>query len=470
MKQKGLFSKMIASSIIIISISFIMVATIMSIWFDSHMMSIKKDNIIKQLDVVNDLVVRYSYDDVSLDNLENSIEFIAKYLEADIWILDKAGYLYSTSNYNQIDYIGQQMMSDDLKELEENDVIDHKGYYNEVYDKSVYTVAVPAKTYYGEFVGVIVVNSSMEQVTQSLKSIYKIIWILALLFISLWYIVLYWFSQKYIVKPLDEINSTAKKIAIGEVERRVNINSDDEIGELAHSFNYMADFLEKNENNRRRFISDVSHEIRSPITSIKGFIGAVLDGVIPSGKQNQYLAMAYEETNRLTRLVNNLLDLSALESGKQSLKYEELDINELIRLTVLKFETKISERDLKINVFFDTEKLSVMADRDKLIQVLVNLVDNAIKYASDGGNVKVDVRTKGKKALISIYNDGEAIKEEHIKHIWQRFYKADKSRTSKVSTGLGLPIVREIMTQFGEDIWVVNKDSGVCFNFTLKRV
>lgn len=470
MKQKGLFNKMIATSIITISISFIIGSTIMSFWFDNYMMKDKKDSVVEQLKIVNDLVVRHSYNDITLDNLESSIEFVAKYLNADIWVLDKAGYLYTTSNYNQVKYIGQQVMGEDLDKLKKGEVLEYKGYYEDMYKKPVYTIAIPAKTYYNDFVGVMVANISVDQVIQPLKTIYKVIWISALLLIALWSVILYWFSQRYIIDPLDKINSIAKRIAIGEVDRRVEIESDDEIGELAHSFNYMADFLEKNENNRRRFISDVSHEIRSPITSIKGFIGAVIDGVIPENKQHQYLSMAYEETNRLTRLVNNLLDLSALESGKQSLKYEELDINELIRITVLKFETKILERNLKINVFFEKEKLNVMADRDKLIQVLVNLVDNAIKYASDGGSVKVNVKTKGKKALVSIYNDGEPIKDEDIKHIWERFYKADKSRTSKISTGLGLPIVREIITQFGEDIWVNNKDNGVCFNFTLKVV
>jgi signal transduction histidine kinase len=233
----------------------------------------------------------------------------------------------------------------------------------------------------------------------------------------------------------------------------------------------MADSLEEVEKNRRDFISNVSHEIRSPITSIKGFIGGILDGVIPKEKENYYLSVAYEEIQRLTRLVNDLLDLSAIEAGQFKLRIEEIDINEIIRICVIKFETKIKEKKLKVDVLMNEDRLYVAADRDRLTQVVTNLIDNAIKYGAEEGNVKISTRSKGDKALISVFNNGPSIHEEDLKHIWNRFYKADKSRTSKMSTGLGLSIVRSILTQLGEDIWVENKENqGVTFTFTLKKV
>ena len=232
----------------------------------------------------------------------------------------------------------------------------------------------------------------------------------------------------------------------------------------------MADSIEEVEKNRREFISNVSHEIRSPITSIKGFIGGILDGVIPKEKENYYLSIAYEEIQRLTRLVNDLLDLSSIEAGKFSLKIEKLDINEIIRLTVIKSETRIKAKKLNVDVCFSEDKEYVAGDIDRLTQVVTNLLDNAIKYVNEGGNIKIASKTKGDKIHVSVFNDGPSIAKDEIKDIWDRFYKSDKSRTSKMSTGLGLPIIRSILTQLGEDIWLDNRDEGVAFIFTLKKV
>jgi len=232
----------------------------------------------------------------------------------------------------------------------------------------------------------------------------------------------------------------------------------------------MAESLEKIEENRRQFISNVSHEIRSPLTSIKGFISGILDGVIPKEKEQYYLSLAYDETQRLTRLVNDLLDLSAIEAGQLKLRIEEVNINEIIRLTVIKFEQKIKEKKLKADVCLQDDDLYVVGDKDRLIQVVTNLIDNAIKYSDEGENIEVKTKVKGSKVYVSVYNSGANISEEDMKHIWSRFYKADKARSSKVSTGLGLSIVRSILTQLGEDIWVENKQQGVMFTFTLKKI
>jgi signal transduction histidine kinase len=232
----------------------------------------------------------------------------------------------------------------------------------------------------------------------------------------------------------------------------------------------MADSIAKVENNRREFISNVSHEIRSPITSIKGFIGAIIDGVIPKEKENYYLTLAYEETQRLTRLVNDLLDLSTIESGQYTLNIVKFDINEIIRRTVIKFETKVNEKNLLVDVCFSKEVLYVQGDLDRMMQVITNLVDNAIKYVDDKGKITISTKIKGDKVFVSIFNDSKPLSEEDLKYMWERFYKSDKSRTSKASTGLGLPIVRSILTQHGEDIYVENtKDGEVEFTFSLKK-
>ena len=253
------------------------------------------------------------------------------------------------------------------------------------------------------------------------------------------------------------------------MEIRVKVVSKDEIGELAQSFNIMAESLEKVDRNRKEFISNVSHELRSPITSIKGFVAGILDGIIPKDKEDYYLNIVHGEINRLARLVGELLDISALENGKFNFKKIRVDINQLIKLCLGNLEGTIIEKDRRVEVLLEKEHQFVYADRDRTIQVITNILDNALKYGKKGGYIKVYIKNKGDKVHIAIYNEGPVLKQEELIKIWDRFYKADKSRTHKESTGLGLPIVRLILTQHGEDIWVNNEKDGVTFTFTLQR-
>ena len=248
------------------------------------------------------------------------------------------------------------------------------------------------------------------------------------------------------------------------------VNCNNEIGELAESFNMMAESLEKSDTKRREFISNVSHELRSPITSIKGFIGGILDGVIPRDRENYYLKIVYDEIDRLARLVNDLLDMSAMESGKFNLAITEFDINQVISLCILNLEHKIQEKGLNVKATFHNNRAYVLGDRDRIIQVVTNIIENSIKYSNDDVEIKIDVYSKGEKIYVDIFNSGECIEEKELNKIWDRFYKSDKSRTNKLSTGLGLPIVRSILSQHNEDIWVKNiEGKGVSFIFTLKK-
>ena len=250
------------------------------------------------------------------------------------------------------------------------------------------------------------------------------------------------FVKKQLINPLKEIYLVANKLARGEVDKRIQVKSNDEIGELAKSFNIMAESLESLDTNRRDFISNVSHELRSPITSMKGFIAGMLDGVIPKDKENYYLKLVYDEINRLSRLVNDLLDISSMEVGKFKLTIMEVDINALIKRCLLNIESKVRDRGIHVNATLENEHLYVYADSDRIMQVLTNLLDNAIKYGGDNGIINVSTRIKGPKVHVSVYNKGPMMTEEEMNHIWDRFYKSDKSRTNKESTGLGLPIVR----------------------------
>ncbi|WP_392485997.1 ATP-binding protein [Haloimpatiens sp. FM7315] len=466
--KKGLFSKMVATYTLIIAISFTILATVLSLWFENYYFDENKNRMIEKVELIEDTTVRYMYGDISSYEMNKQLKLMGDYLNADIWLTDKYGYIFAVSNDKYKDLVGKQILTNDLKDLRMKKYIEKKGTYEKIFSLPVHTMEIPIN-YRGNFKGTIILHSSLEKTKDALKNVYKIIWMSAVLAIIVSSIVIYYFSQRIIITPLGQINNVAKKISKGEVDKRVKIKSNDEIGELADSFNTMADSLEKVENHRRMFISNVSHEIRSPITSIKGFIGGMLDGVIPESKQNYYLSVTYEEIQRLTRLVNDLLDLSAIESGRFTMKIQAINLNEIIRLTVIKFETRIVKKSLKVDVCFEKEDSFVKGDRDRLIQIVTNLLDNALKYVNEGGEIKITTRSKGKKEYITIFNSGPNIKEEDLKHIWDRFYKADRARSSKISTGLGLPIVRSILTQLKEDICIENKPEGVAFTFTLTK-
>ncbi|QXE19171.1 cell wall metabolism sensor histidine kinase WalK [Clostridium sp. 001] len=470
--KKGLFSKLMVAFTGIIIVSFVMTSGFLSYWFEGYYFQQRKVEMLRESQLIEYKAIQYLNGNLTSDNINETLSYIGKYLSADIWLVDNYGYIYSVSKseHKKLIATSRQIVTKDLQDLRENKTVNKIQNYPGIFTTPVHTFEIPIFSN-GVFRGAIMMHTSISELKSPLKRVYEIIWISAVLAIIICCIVIYYLSQKIIINPLKKINYAADKISKGEVEKRVHIESKDEIGELAKSFNIMADSLEKVEKHRREFISNVSHEIRSPITSIKGFIGGMIDGVIPAEKQNYYLSVTYSEIQRLTRLVNDLLDLSAIEAGEFKLRIEEVDINEIIRLCVIKFETKINNKKLKVDVLLEDNKLYVAADKDRITQVVTNLVDNAIKYSDIGGNIKISTKVKGEKAVVSVYNDGSGIPESDLKHIWDRFYKVDKSRTSKVSTGLGLSIVRSILTQLGEDIWAENKEpKGIMFTFTLKRV
>lgn len=460
---------MLMTYMCIIIASFITIATILTIWFKEYYIKQIKVQLTDQKDIISNKVYLYRNGFITYDELQQYIIVTSKYFKGDVWIYDNFGYVCCISDNQQDSIIGKRFSDDFRNDFKKDDCIEIKTTFNEHYNRPVYSLQFPIIVGETNFIGSMVINIPFTNISEPLNKFYRIIWISALFVMIFSGIAIYIFSQRSIIKPVNNINNVAKKIAKGEVQKRVKNNSNDEIGELSDSFNYMADFLEKIDDNRKQFLSNISHEIRSPITSIKGFIGGMLDGVIPKEKYDYYLKLTYDETQRLTRLVNEFLDLSALQDGKFKLIIEELDINEILRTTILKFENRAKEKNLNIDVVFDTDKILVLGDKDKLVQVITNLIDNAIKYSIKDTNVLIKVKDKMKKVEISIHNVCAPIPQEDLNKLWQRFYKGDASRTVKNSTGLGLAIVREILTQLNQEVWLENVDDGVTFYFTLEK-
>ncbi|MDB1954711.1 HAMP domain-containing sensor histidine kinase [Clostridium tertium] len=470
MKKKSVIYKILITFSSITAILLILIGMVLSAWINRDYSILRSERISKYMEIIQGSTEEFLNEnsETGYEDLKSTMKIIKASVDMDSIILDNQGYVYAISDerfedlmYNKID-----MNDSDLKRLKSGKMIE-KSFFDKN-NKRFKTYTTPL--FNGEsFNGIIIVFENSES-TDFSKKLYSVIWISVLGAVVLSSVVAYYFSQKILISPLSEINNAAKKLAKGEVEKRVYIDSDDEIGELANSFNIMAESLEKVDNVRREFISNVSHELRSPITSIKGFITGIVDGVIPKDKENYYLNIVNDEVSRLSRLVNDLLDISTMESGKFKLKVAKLDINEIITLCTLNLEGKINEKKIRVEVIFNDSYEYCIGDRDRIIQVVTNLLENAIKYGDEGGRIQVETYAKGDFVYISIFNSGPNIPKEDINKIWERFYKMDKARTNKISTGLGLSIVRLILSQHNQDIWVNNiEGKGVKFTFTLKR-
>lgn len=278
-------------------------------------------------------------------------------------------------------------------------------------------------------------------------------------------------NYKMVIHPVKSINDASKKLSEGEYSTRVNFKGvDDEVDKLSKNMNNIANEFENLEQMRKSFVANASHELRSPLTSMQGFLQAILDGTIIDNDRDKYLKIILSETKRLSSLINSMLDLSRMESGKYPLNMSRFEINDLIRRIVERFEPNLVKKEVQLDVDFVRDSSYVYADKDKITQVIINLIDNAIKYSPAYSRILVTTHVHGRKLYITVKDKGFGISKKDQMLIWDRFYMADKARTPSKSkgTGLGLSIVKKIIDDHKEVIWVEsNKGAGATFIFTL---
>ena len=276
----------------------------------------------------------------------------------------------------------------------------------------------------------------------------------------------------YSMKPLRQIGQAAKSFSRGKFNVRVKVRGNNELAELAESFNQMASAIESKDEMQKNFLSNVSHDLKTPMTTIAGFVDGILDGAIPRDKQDYYLNIIKNEVKRLSRLVTSLLDISRLQSGERKFEFKQFNICELTRQTVLSFENQLEEK--KLNVEFDTDDFDMMVygDTDAINQVIYNLCHNAIKFSYNEGLYRVSIKYDSNYTVrFTMYNEGIGIASDDIPYVFDRFYKSDKSRgLDKTGTGLGLFITKTIVEAHGQKITVESEYEKWCmFSFTLPR-
>ena len=273
------------------------------------------------------------------------------------------------------------------------------------------------------------------------------------------------------VVPVKRMTEAAQKFSRGNFKEPLELKASSEYWELGNTIQYMGDKLNNTDDLQRKFISNVSHDFRSPLTSIKGYIEAMKDGTIPTELQEKYLDIILFETERLTKLTSNLLELNNFDDNGISLHRTEFDINQMIKQIALSFEGTFKKKRLVLNLVFSQKEQFVEADRDKIEQVLYNLIDNAVKFSNQDSSIRITTEEKGNKVMIAVKDNGIGIPKESLNKVWERFYKTDTSRgKDKKGTGLGLSIVKEIITAHEENISVVSTEGvGTEFIFSLPQ-
>ena len=306
--------------------------------------------------------------------------------------------------------------------------------------------------------------------TEFVSSVMRVFFVVSLLCLALAFVCI-WILTKHMVTPLQQMSAAAKRFAIGDFSYRVRIDSDDELSDLGNAFNDMANALDKLESSRRSFVANVSHELKTPMTSIAGFIDGILDGTIPKEKEEYYLKIVRDEVRRLSRLVVAMLNMSKMESGDFEMKPKNYNISDQIIHILLTFEQKIEKKNIEVRGLENLEPCYITADTDMIYQVIYNLFDNAVKFTNDGGYISVTVDDLADYIQVSIKNSGSGIDSHELSRIFERFYKVDKSRSLDAKgAGLGLYIVKMMVEMHGGRIYARSDSKTEAeFVFTLPK-
>lgn len=410
----------------------------------------------------------YYTSELTLEEFQKQISAVSSYLDSDIYIVSTSGKVMINSR----EYVNPS----EAETIQDFNILDFSGsnysigtFYDH-YDEDVLTVYTPITRNYKItcYVMVCLPLSHVSDVQYGLLNGFY----LSLIFLLLLALVILLTFYLTTYRPLQTILKAAAAYAEGNYETPLELSRHDEIGTLSDTMHFMAVELNALENDQHKFVSNVSHDFRSPLTSIKGYAQAMADGTIPVELQGKYLDVIIFEAERLEKLTQSLLELNKYGTKGIYLDLSVFDLNELIKRTILMFEGRCKEKMLSFNLILTGDQLYVKADAAKIDQVMHNLVDNAFKFSHSNSIITIETTLRNGKVFVSVKDQGIGIPKESISRIWERFYKSDASRgKDKKGTGLGLAIVKEIIHAHHENINVISTEGvGTEFIFTLPYV
>lgn len=464
--RKTLYLKFILAYAIFGIFGFIIITTFVPNMTTEQLTREKANSLYSEATLIADTYASGLYtNDASLESVKSQLDMLSVYLDSTIWIINPSGRMVLST--------ALPLNVDDVIMIESFDpTITAGSYYNvgnffDSFDEDMLNVIAPITSEY-KVKGYVVIHYPMTSIVKSCNNLLTISYITLGILLLLSLIVLLFFTEIVYI-PLRKITYATEQYASGNMHYEFQVDSDDEIGYLAACLNYMASEIARSEDDQKKFVANISHDFRSPLTSIRGYLEAMLDGTIPPELHEKYLQIVLNETDRLTKLTNSLLTLNNLNTKGMLLDKTDFEINQVIRNTAASFEGTCRKKTIAIELVLTGDIMYVNADMGKIQQVLYNLLDNAIKFSHHDSVIRIETSEKKHKLFVSVKDSGIGIPKDDLKLIWERFYKSDLSRgKDKKGTGLGLSIVKEIIASHGEHINVISTEGvGTEFIFSL---
>ena len=464
--KKTLYLKFILAYFIFGVFGFIIVATLIPGMTKDHLVREKAESLYAEASAIANTYASGLYtSETSLETVKAQMDTLAIYQDSVIRVINPSGLVVlDTSTELNVE---ESVIIEGFDSTSTGGAYYTVGDFFGTFDTAVLTTFAPITSNY-MVKGYVVIHCPMTSIQESCDSLQRISYITLIVLLMLSLIILIFFTDMVYV-PLKKITYATEQYASGNMHYEFQVDSDDEIGYLAACLNYMASEIAGAEDNQKKFVANVSHDFRSPLTSIRGYLEAMLDGTIPPEMYEKYLNIVLNETDRLKKLTDSLLMLNNLNTKGIFLDRAEFDINQVIRNTAASFEGTCRAKNISIELVLTGDVMYVDADMGKIQQVLYNLTDNAIKFSHHNSVIRLETAEKKNKLFVSVKDTGIGIPKEDLKLIWDRFYKSDSSRgKDKKGTGLGLSIVKEIINAHGEHINVIStQGEGSEFIFSL---
>lgn len=472
--RRTLFSKYLQISLAIVLVSFLILGVMLVFFVARYSENDKRELLTENAHSVADLIS----DSSTLVNnnlilgqsnfLQTVMSTISKSINASIFITNNTGLTQLCSEGANCVHDRAKIPDSIMKSALTGEYFETSN-LGGIYKNNYYTVGVPIivnSNGQNIAVGVAFVSSEASSISDFTANITKIFFFAAIAIFAIVFCMVGLYTYN-MVRPLRQMAQAAKSFGAGDFSSRVPVTSQDEIGQLAIAFNNMADSLATSEGTRRSFIANVSHELKTPMTTIAGFIDGILDGTIPPERQGYYLNIVSTEVRRLSRLVQSMLALSRIDSGELRMNKQRFDLTNILISTLLTFEQKIGDRNIRVEGLEEADTIFVDGDPDMIHQVVYNLIENAVKFTNEGGYIRISLSDAPDRTTLEIRNSGQGIQPDELPHIFERFYKTDKSRSKdKNGMGLGLYIVKTILRLHGGDITAASETGSYC-SFTL---
>ena len=466
--MKSIYFKNFLSTAVMVLASFLIIGCALIFLGQNFIISSHRDDMKTNADTVSRMLSTADLSQLSDWETRITLSGAALMSGNDFFITNIDGVIISCSDDpGKCTHMYQRVGARYMYELENSGSLDTVSDLGGLFPSQRYIYAMPINED-GEL-GYIFVSSMRSTIIGAWEAFLWVFLAVALAVLSLALVMSLVISKK-LSEPLDEMTSAARRFAHGDFSVRVREDKGtDELAALTSSFNNMADSLERSEELRNEFIANVSHELKTPMTTIAGFADGILDGTIPKEEEDKYLATIADETRRLSRLVRHMLSLSRMKSeGADMTRRRDFDLNELIIRTLLNFDTRAEDKNLDVDLQLPEDHMTVTADPDSITQVIYNLLDNAIKFADPGSVITLALWKQGGKAYVSVKDRGDTIPPDDLPLIFDRFHKSDRSRSKdRDGVGLGLYLVKSILDSHNEDISVTSSDGVTEFVFTL---